>query len=328
MKESPYSPGFEPLEQFKREAGRVAPAPVDFSERVMRRIERESVGVSEIHGAPELRQRGIVIALIAVSVMLLSGFTYALTTGLLIVKDGSGREIMQVKSPEAVPAEKADLADRIRKAVEDQLLQGEAALILIGQENIDAAKRREEPKEYLSVNRGYEYSSTKALSSRLIGYLGELNNLGDQVGDAKIVKAKVLYFPGRPDGVQPDRWVETTDAASGLPYAYHKLKTDEKAYISADDVVRLTYREGNSTFTLMGHGGNYDSFTVYDRNPSEERVYEVGEIPIYHTEGQDEPFLIWSQSVQGGKLGFFLISDAEIGRQLDFVEAVILATSD
>jgi hypothetical protein len=276
------------------------------------------------------RQKRITIgiALIALSVVLLCGFTYALTTGLLTVKDNAGHEVMRVKSPEpsdTIPAEQQELEDRIKKTIHDQLQQGEAALILLGQGNIDAVKKHEWPKKYLSTYRGQNYSSTQDISARLIGHLSGLKKLGNQIMDAKLTTVEMVPYLGTPTAVPLDKWVETTDTASGHPYAYYKFNADERAYLD-DGVITLTYQNEDSTFKLMGFAGDFTSLTVYDQNPSAERIHEVGGIPIYHIEGQD---LIWRQPVKGGgELDYMLKSDADIKKQLDFAETVIKATSE
>lgn len=275
------------------------------------------------------KRMAIGIALIALSVVLLCGFTYAVTTGMLSVKDDSGHEIMRVKSPDFTPAEQKqnEIEDRIMQTVKDQLEQGEAAFILMGQEAIDAIKRHEEPKTWTTVNRGYEYSSTQSIAPHLTG---ALKQLGDQVMNAKITKVEVLHYHdlGTPNAVQlrPEKWVETTDSASGYPYAYYKLKTDENADISADDFVTFTYQNEGSTFTLKVSQIDYQWMDIYDQSPSAERIHEVEGIPIYHSEGQDKPFLFWVQTVLGRQFEYTLESDANLKKQLDFAESVIKVT--
>ncbi|ACS99211.1 hypothetical protein [Paenibacillus sp. JDR-2] len=320
---SDYSPGFEPLEQFKRDAKRGAPAPVDFSERIMQRIELDSAGSSN-YTAHKPKRMAIGIAIIALTVTLLCGFTYAITAGVLTIKDDAGREIMQVQSPDPIPAEQAELQERIEKVVEDQLQQGEAAQIVIGQEDIDAVKRYEEPKDYYPLFRGFSYSSTQDIP-RLVGHLNELKKLGDQVMNAKLTKAELFPYLGHPNAVQSDKWVDATDAASGTPYAYYKLKPDEQAYME-DAVLSLTYQEGDLTFKLIGNYGEFTSVTIFDNNPSAKRMHEVEGISVYHSEGQETPYLTWLEPVGDGELMYWLNSNAEIKQQLKFAEAVIKAT--
>ena len=287
-------------------------------------------------GYPSYRPRrpkrmAVGIALIALTVVLLCGFTYAVTTGVLSVKDDAGREIMRVKSPDAIPAEQMELEDRIKKTVEGQLQRGEAAFMLMGQEAIDAIRRHEEPKTWITVNRGYEYSSVQAISPYLTGALRSLNQLGDQVMDAKIAKVEVQHGHdlGTPNAVQlqPDKWVVTTDSASGYPYAYYKLRTDEHAEISGSDFVKLTYRTEDSTFTLMATQIDYGWVEINDQNPSAKRIHEVEGVPIYHSKGQDKPFLFWVQTVHGKQYEYTLESDADLKQQLDFAKTVITTAS-
>lgn len=267
------------------------------------------------------------IALIALSVMLLSGFTYALTTGLLTVKDDHGRIVMQVQKPKIIPAEQTELEDRIKITIHDQLQPGEGALILVGQENIDAVRRYEEPKKYLVTYRGHDYSSTQDVSSRLVGHLSGMKKLGDRFMDARITKVEMVPYLGHPNAVPLDKWVEATDTASGNPYAYYKFNADERAYLD-DTVIIFTYEIADSTIKLMGNAGDFTSMTVYDQNPSAERIHEVGGIPIYQIEGKEGSSLIWRQLGNGGELDFTLTSDADIKEQLDFAAAVIKATSE
>ncbi|WP_123042861.1 hypothetical protein [Cohnella candidum] len=277
-----------------------------------------------------LRQKRVTIgiALIALSVMLLSGFTYALTSGLLTIKDDNGRVVMQVQKPNTIiPAEQKELEDRIRKTIHDRLRIGEGALILVGQQNIDAVRRYQEPKRYLSTYRGHEYSSTQDVSSRLVGHLSGMKKLGDRFMDAKISKVEMVPNLSHPNAVPLDKWVEATDTASGNPYAYYKFNADERAYLD-DTVIIFSYRSADSTFRLMGNAGDFTSFEVFDQNPSAERIHEAGGIPIYQIDGQNGSSLIWRQLGHDGELDFRLTSDADIQKQLDFADAVIKATSE
>ncbi|WP_127495904.1 hypothetical protein [Paenibacillus glycanilyticus] len=320
---SDYSPGFEPLEHFKRDAERGAPAPVDFSERIMQRIELDSAGGSS-YKAYKPKRMAIGIALIVLTVTLLCGFTYAITAGVLTIKDDAGREIMQVQSPEPIHAEQVELLDRIKRTVNNQLQQGEAAIIIMGQDDIDAVKRHEEPESYYPVFQGFSYSSTEDIPTRLVGHLNELKKLGDQVADAKLTEVELSPYLGHPNVLEPEKWVEASESGSGYPYAYYKLKPDDQAYME-DAVLSLTYRKGDSTFRLSGTYGEFTSVTVFDKNPSAERIHEVSGIPIYHTNGQDAPYLTWLEPVGDGELMYWLNSNADLKQQLRFAEAVIKA---
>ncbi|GLX70423.1 hypothetical protein [Paenibacillus glycanilyticus] len=321
-----YSPDFEPLEQFKRDAERNVPAPVDFSERIMPLIELEAAREPSYKALGQKR-RAIGVVLIALTVTLLCGFTYAWTTDILTVKDDAGREVMQVKSPDAIPAAQMKLRERVEHAINEQLQQDEAALIVIGQDNIDAVKKYKEPDPLndMSVFAGFTYSSAKEIPSRLIGQLSELTKLGDHVLDAELTEAVLHPYLGHPNAVQPDKWVETADAESGAPYVYYKFKPDEKAFME-DATLSLTYRKGASTFTLSGNYGDFTSVTVYDRYPSAEQIYDVGGIPIYLSKGVDASYLFWIQPVNGGELVISLNSDGDLKERLDFAEAVIRTT--
>ncbi|MCK9859018.1 hypothetical protein [Paenibacillus sp. ATY16] len=145
-----------------------------------------------------------------------------------------------------------------------------------------------------------------------------------QVADAKLTKVELSPYLGHPNVLEPEKWVEASESRSGYPYAYYKFKPDDQAYME-DAVLSLTYRKGDSTFRLSGTYGEFTSVTVFDKNPSAERIHEVSGIPIYHTNGQDTPYLTWLEPVGDGELMYWLNSNADLKQQLKFAEAVIKA---
>jgi hypothetical protein len=327
MTEKIYTLNFEPLENFKRNAELNAPASVDFSEQVMYRIQQESAE-SLNDGARSHKRTVFSFASIALAVMLLSGFAYAASEGWLSIKDDSGREVMQVSST-LEHSEQEQFLIRVHKSVKDQLQSGEVAYVIYDQVGIDGIRRHEMPMSFGIVNRGFTYTSMEDISSRLIGPLSQLKIPGDQVVDAKFMNVEVMFNSGTPPTLNPEKWVEATDAESGSPYAYYKFKTDEDVTLKYD-TVRLNYQDEEATYTLSVNYLNLDpnkAFKVYDEHPSAERVYESHGIPIYHSEGDGEPFFIWSQPVEGGSLIYTLLGEGEADKQLKFVKSFIEANA-
>lgn len=328
MTEKIYTPNSEPLKNIKRNAELNAPAFVDFSDQVMFRIQQESD--EKLNYRVHRHTRAVFrFASIAMAIMLLSGFIYAASEGWLSIKDDSGREVMQVSSTLAQHSEHEQFIIRVHQAVKDQLQSGEAAFVLHDQAGIDAIRRNEMPMSYSSVNRGFTYMSMEDVSSNLLGPLSELKLPSDQVVDAKFMNVEVLANSGTPPTDDPEKWVEATDAESGSPYAYYKFKTDDDVNLKYD-TVRLNYQEEEATYTLMVHYGEFtpnEAIKVPDKNPSTERVYESHGIPIYHSEGDGEPFYIWIQTVEGESLIYTLLGEGESDKQLQFVKSFIEANA-
>jgi hypothetical protein len=329
MTEKIYTLNSEPLENFKRNAELNAPASVDFSELVMYRIQQES-SESQNNGARSHKRTVFSFASIALAVMLLSGFAYAASEGWISIKDDSGREVMQVSSMLDQNLEQDQFLIRVHQAVKDQLQSGEAAYVIYDQVGIDGIKRYEMPMSFGIVNRGFTYTSMDDISSRLIGPLSQLKIPGDQVVDAKFMNVEVMFNSGTPPTLNPEKWVEATDAESGSPYAYYKFKTDVDVTLKYD-TIRLNYQDEEATFTISVNYSNLDpnkAPKVYDEHPSAKRVYESHGIPIYHSEGDGEkPFFIWFQPVEGGSLIYTLLGEGEADKQLEFVKSFIEANA-
>ncbi|WP_239614698.1 hypothetical protein [Cohnella mopanensis] len=325
MTEKIYTPNYEPLDNFKRNAELNAPASVDFSEQVMYRIQRESEE-SINDGARSHKRPVFSFALIALVGMLISGFAYAASEGWLSIKDDSGREVMQVSSTLDQHSEQVQFLDRVHRKVKDQLQLGEAAFILNDQVAIDAIKRHEMPMSYGIVNRGFTYKSMQDISSRLISPLSELKLPGDQVVDAKFMYVEVLSNSGIPVPLDPEKWVEATDAETGSPYAYSKFKPAEDVTLKYD-TVRLNYQDEEAIYTLMvNYVKDLDqnvAVKIYDEYPSVKRVYESHGIPIYHSAGDGEPFFIWLQPLEGGSFSYTLMGEGKADKQLKFVKSFI-----
>jgi hypothetical protein len=329
MTEKIYTLNSEPLENFKRNAELNAPASVDFSEQVMYRIQQESAE-SLNDGARSHKGTVFSFALIALAVMLLSGFAYAASEGWLSIKDDSGREVMQVSST-LEHSEQEQFLSRVHQAVKDQLQSGEAAYVIYDQVDIDAMIRSHVmPMSFGIVNRGFTYTSMEDISSRLIYPLSQLKIPSDQVVDAKFMNVEVLFNDGTPPTLNPEKWVEATDAESGSPYAYYKFKTDEDVTLKYN-TVRLNYQDEEATYKLMVNYVNSDpnkAVKVYDEHPSAERIYESHGIPIYHSKGDGEqPFFVWFQPVEGGSLTYTLLGEGEADKQLEFVKSFIEANA-
>jgi hypothetical protein len=329
MTDNLYSPDFEALERFKRSAERSSPEPIDFSEKVILRIQSESA-----LNAPAMSQRrkrtAIAIASIALAVALLSGFTYAATTRWLSIQDKSGREVMLISRTDdtTYDPELAERYGRILDKVRSQLQAGEAAHILIGQEEIDAMNKWYAPKSWSIAMKGFTYSSTKALSAHLVGSMSQVKLLGDNIGDAKLAQVERMPNIGSPP-IQPDQWVEATDAESGEPYVYHKVTNIEQVN-SVYDTVQFTYRDKKATYKLHVSSTEMRTAELFDPSPSAERIHEVAGVPVYSYErdGERAPHLVWSQQVNGVSLLYFLDSPtANTKKQLAFAKSVIEATA-
>lgn len=330
MKEKNYTLNSEPLEHFRRNAELNAPAFVNFSEQVMNRIQQESAH-SLNDGARNRNRTLFRFASTALAVTLLSGFAYAASTGWIRIKDESGREVMQVSSAFVQHTEQEQFIERVHQAVKGQLQSGEAAFVVHDQAGIDSIRSRVMPMSFSVVRRGVTYTSIQDVSSRFVGPLSELKLPDDQVVDAKFINVEVLPDTGTPSDFDPEKWVEAVDTDTGSPYAYYKFKTVEDVNLNFD-AVRLNYQDEEATFTLMVNYAKiapYEEIKVYDKTPSAERVYESHGIPIYHSEGNGEPFFIWRQPVEDGSLSliYILMGEGEAEKQLEFAKSFIEANA-
>ncbi|MCR2805771.1 hypothetical protein [Paenibacillus soyae] len=327
MTEKRYTPSSEPIENFKWNAELNEPSPVDFSERIMYRIQQE--GAESLYNGARSRKRTVLnFGLIALAVTLLSGFTYAASAGWLSIKDDSGRGVMQVSSEFVRDPDRIQFLERVRQKVKDQLQLGESAFVVHDQAAIGAIKSYVMPESFSVVHRGVIYTSISELVSRLVGPLSEVK-LPEDVADAKFMSVEMLPDTGTPSDFDPEKWVEAVDTETGFPYAYYKFKTGEDVNLNYD-AVRLNYQDEEAAYTLMVHYTMippYEQLTVYDEHPSAERVYEFHGIPIYHRASDDEPFFIWLQPFKDGSLVYTLLGEAEAGKQLEFVKAFIEETA-
>lgn len=331
---NPYRQDFE--SRLRRLANRDAPAPADFSERVMSRLHEQIAGSSDNRPARSrtLRGRPAYAALLAaLSIVLLSGIAYATTqTDWFVIKDDAGREVMKVRGYEAL-SEVAARDERIRKTVENELSPGEVALILIGQDDIDDYLR---DRSALTDGHGTVYQASRSLvyatSEELLSHLtGELDRVGallpgDAVGEAALAYVELIPDAPAQETVPREQWTRDVDAKTGTPYAYRAYPVDEIPFPADHVSLRYTYADGGTTYRLgvvYGHG--LGDITLYDKNPSTDRVHNVSGVPIYER-SETNPRFTWTVPTREGSLLLLLDSpQADAKQQLNFAKNVIQA---
>jgi hypothetical protein len=328
MTSSPYPPDYDVLGQIKKSAEHSEPAPIDLSFRIMFRIQNEASV-----GANKRKRLSLAIVSVLISIGLLSGFTYAATqTDWFVIKDDSGRELMQVKAYQEDPAlsETTKRVDRILAAVREKLLPGETAQVLIGQEDIDAYMTHGYANGGMFVaSQSLTYKSTKEVSAYLSGYMSRLKLPADDVGEAKLTLAEVLPNTETRYSLPSDQWVNAIDAESGTSYAYFKNPNGERRFASEQDSLRLTYADNDATYQLGITYGAFD-VTLYDIDPSTARIHEVAGVQIYERNDANDygPRLTWSVPLDRGNIVFLLNSpQSDTKKLLSFAKAVIEATA-
>lgn len=332
MTDNPYIRDCEALDYIKKNADLNDPAPVDFAEHIMLRIRLETEQTASVFS--RRRRRATFAVAIAISVALLSGFTYAASNRWLSIKDDSGREVMLVKKGEVSDPATDARNHRIATSVENRLKSGEGAHLLLGPEAIYALTNYD-PKAfdnviYLSNSIVATYKTTKELAPHLDsmhGKLDPLTALGDQLGDTKLVQAELIDELGKQGPpLEPAQWVVETDAVTGYPYAYHEYTATNSngLYYNA---VKYTYKNKEAVFTLFVMDQTMLYFT--DDNPSADRIHEVSGTPVYSFDDSNGwiSSLTWSQSNKSEGLTYMLESTpANTKMQLKFAKAVIEAT--
>lgn len=333
-----YSPALDALDQFKRDARDRAPAPVDFSERVMESIRLDAADLPAPPGIVRKRKWKItVIACIVLTVALLSGFTYQASKNFLSVTDKSGREALRVHNdtyytPTPVTEESkaySKIADRIVDTVRNRLLPGEAAEIIIGQKDIDLLRNYEAPKtSSYWAERGFTYTSIARLAPHLPDSLSSLKTLSDKVNGARLEKAELWADFQPPAFYQPDQWADGVDEESGTPYVYDMVgRRDYEDWVGN---INFTYKKGGNTY-IVGVISQPRAFAeIIDSYPSAVKVHELAGRPVYNDNGA----LTWSEPTDVGGLIFqFWILDENHNvitksskEQLAFAKAIIEAT--
>lgn len=333
MTDNPYRHEFEA--RFIRLAEQDAPAPADFSASVMSRLAEEGIAVPV--GRPDRsrfrsKRPAYAALLAALSIVLLSGIAYATTkTDWFVIKDDSGRELMQVKGYEEL-SEATIIADRIQETVTTRLSPGETALLLVGQEDIDQYMRtgRLTNGTLYHASRSLTYKSSEELLSRLTGELKRVGARlpGDTVGDAKLAYVELIPDTATQESIPSDQWTRDADAESGTPYAYHVFPVDQDPFPADRVSLRFTYEDGGISYRLgvvYAHG--LGDITLYDTDPSIDRVRKVAGVPVYERNEKNQRFT-WTVSTKEGGLLMLLDSpQADSKQQLSFAKAVIQAAS-
>ncbi len=321
--------------RFLRLAERDAPAPVDFSASVMSRLAEGGNTVKA--GRPDRRRfrskrPAYAVLLAALSIVLLSGIAYAATkTDWFVIRDDSGRELMKVKGYEQL-SEAAIIADRVQETVTTKLSPGETALLLIGQDDIDQYMRAGMVTNgtLYHASRSLTYNSLEELLSRLTGELKRVSVMlpGDTVGDAKLAYVELIPDLSTQDPIPSDQWKRDADPESGTPYAYHVFPVDQDPFPADRVSLRFTYEDGGITYRLgvvYAHG--LGDITLYDTDPSIDRVRKVEGVPVYERNEKNQRFTWTVPSKEGGLLMLLDSPQADSKQQLSFAEAVIQATS-
>ncbi|CAK4869427.1 unnamed protein product [Aphanomyces euteiches] len=322
-----YSPAFDELENFKRCAERNAPASVDFSERIMNRIQMESDSISPAR-AYIRKRKSFAIASIAIALMLLSSLAYAATTtDWFIVKDKSGRELMQVNASDGLYPIEQKRIDQILNTVQAQLQPGEGAQVLIGQKNIDDYMKNGWASSSAIASQSITFKKTEDVLSHLTGPMSRLKLPGDNVGGAKLVKVEVVPHFELWITIPPDQWVKATDLETGYPYAYYKIPADGRTK-SEHDTLRFTYANEETTYSLAISYGK--QVQLSDISPSTDRISKIAGVPIYRFNEATETnlSLIWNEPAADGIVTFTLNrTSSNSDKHLDFAKAVIEATA-
>ena len=317
MKNEPFMRKADILDQFKQTARRNEPALIDFSERIMSRIAHESGATGRERARVRRRGRAAYLAgAVVLSVLLLSGFTYAAYEGLLFLKDRYGNTVMQVNSTNwEVPEEH----QRIMDSLKARLNPGESAVIVFGRKAIDAVKRGEPPQSTFTVVRGKVFPSVQALAPHLRGALAGMQMPADVMQGATLFEAELVPEAGTSVIPEPDRWIEASDAETGEPYAYQIGNASETAKFAT-----FRYRDGETVYELSIGSSSQPTLQFYDSRPSKDQIEEIAGIQVYHYKNKSENILIWSRQTENGSFVYFLkASPANDEKQKAFAEAVI-----
>lgn len=322
MKNNQFARKVEVLDQFKRSAERNAPEFIDFSERTMNQLKTDHDLTGSSVSSIRIRKQNrtaFTLAAIVMSVVLLSGFTYAAVEGWLSLKDRNSNTVMHVIQTDLKVPEQDD---RIMNTLRSKLNPGKAATVIFGQEAIDAVKRGELPTSSSTIVRGFSYPSTHALAPQLRDLMSNIQLPNDTIQDASLTEVELVPEANIP---KSDQWIEATDAATGYPYAYQTGGVTDKITF-----VILHYKDGNTTYRLSIGSSQESTIRFFDSSPSSSQIYNVAGTQIYNFIDKDsnDDSLIWSQQVSGGSLVYSLLSTpVDLKKKISFAKAVITAYS-
>ncbi|WP_169082286.1 hypothetical protein [Paenibacillus sp. PL91] len=321
MKNNQFSRKVEVLDQFKRSAERNAPEFIDFSERIMNHFKTDHDLTGCKVSSIRIRKRNrtaFTLAAVVMSIVLLSGFTYAAVEGWLSLKDRNSNTVMHIIQTDLQVPEQHD---RILNTLRSKLNPGESATVIFGQEAIDAVKRGELPTSSSTIVRGFSYLSTHALAPQLRDVMSNIKLPSDTIQDANLTEAELVPEARIPKSV---RWIEATDATTGYPYAYQTGGVTDKITF-----VMLHYKDGDTTYRISIGSSQQSTLQFSDSSPSSSQIYNVAGTQVYNYKDSKDDFLIWSQQVSGGSLVYSLMSTTvDLKKKISFADAVITAYTE
>lgn len=318
---------FDAMEQLKHSLELHAPESIDFSQRIMNRIGSDldsTRSLSAGHARPR-RKVAYMTAAAVISVMLLSGLTYAAAEGwvsLVSLTDKTGNTVMEVNHTDL---EAPRQEERILGTLKAGLQPGEAIHAVFGREAIDAVKRGEQPSSYSSIAKGYTYTSAQALVPHLQDVLTQIKLPGDKIQDTVFANVELIPDVNMSSSLEPQGWTEAVDAETAIPYAYQTAELTGKS-----SFVRFTYQKGDTIYHLNITGTTKETAQFYDSNPSSSNIHDIAGTQVYKYSDEDgsNQQLVWNQKVEGGSLFFSLLSTAnDTDNQLAFAEAIVTAYS-
>jgi|GEM_PF-4954767 hypothetical protein len=285
------------------------PEVIDFTERIMDQITAHTVQATSVPLLQRVRtprKIAAMTAVIALSLVVLSGFTYAAVTGKLSLTDQHGNVTMKIKNTygQAPVNEHASLEEALTEQIKSKLQEGEAAVIVFGEEATKVKQQTGLPVNNTMVTHPYTYSSLQEIPLDLMEQMSVITYPKSQIGKNSLEKIELqrdLYL-SMPVSVQTDLWVFGKDDQSGYRYAYQKFSISTPI-----SHVTVTYSDQKTTYQVS-MSRNYKNETLfYDDNPSSNHIISIEGQQVYKFMDTNHKLhsINWSAQGQHGKDLYF-----------------------
>ncbi|MGO4106187.1 hypothetical protein [Paenibacillus sp. YAF4_2] len=303
------------------------PVEIDFSERMMQKITAHHVSEpSALYRKYKPNRVTLLVAIIALSFVVLSGFMYAaVSSGWVTLKDKQGNVTLTVGSNQQVQLDEYSDTQRIlSERVSNLLKPGEAAVIAFG-EDAGTVKRTGLPIYTSSTSKPFIYNSVREISS---AFMEEVNNIAppiQSIGKAVLtnIKLQTLYDSYLPN---KEEWVYGKDEATGYPYAYQKIHTP--VHISG---VVYEYSDKKATYqTWIDNNNNMRLASILVDNPSSSNIIRIEGQEMYRNLRKDSKIkqYFWSaqENAEGDRYNYMVNSSDASDKELrSFTKAFITA---
>ncbi|CAM3252940.1 hypothetical protein PALU110988_11510 [Paenibacillus lupini] len=304
------------------------PVEIDFSERIMQKITAHHVSepaALSTHRKYKPNRVTLLVAIIAISFVVLSGFMYAaVSSGWVTLKDKNGKVTLTVESNLQGPVDEESVTQmKLSEGIINLLKPGESAVIAFG-EDAGTVERTGLPIYTSSTSKPFIYNSVREISS---AFMKEVNNIAppiQSIGKAVLtnIKLQTLYDSYLPN---KEEWIYDKDEATGYPYAYQKIHTP--VHISG---VVYEYSDTKATYQTWIDNNNMNLGSILVDNPSSSNIIRIEGQEIYRNLRKDSKIkqYFWSaqRNAESDRYNYMVNSSDASDKELrSFTKAFIKA---